>query len=541
MTRESTELATLRSYMKELVDRNEELTKRVQMLEAGIVKPEVELSFSTPNGSHQFEDSKEAVRPPEAPQEAARPPEVPQEAARPPEAQKEAVRSPKERQRNVEESGKTPLPGPTSLPKPDLYSAQGATGFAEKSMEFMSLMMENMKEMHQKLHEDKEESGTIRGVEVVRSGTHELPQLPVWSSTQAPLQLSDWLLLVAPVISDLSATAETWWKTMVAEAEQWYQSHMLLSPLERLQHGSEQPAALMQEKWQRLERRVATMMLQSIPEQVREELVSSRKLTVFAIVTHLYVTYCPGGITEKQNLLKNLEEPTEVANVSEAPSALRRWLRWRQRATEIGATMPDPTLLVRGLLRMTRKVLEANRELQFRVSLARHGLGIDTVPTLESVTQFAMHLLSECEQISQMEKKPMTPAPKGEIKLKSVETEKEDAAKGKGKGKDRSPEEEKTEKPRAKCRFFLTTEGCRKGKERRFSHSEKDGKRRCYTCGSTEHMAPECPRKSLSESPPKQKMVKAENDLGQGSKNAEDPSSETETMKGLIEEANKML
>ena len=190
---------------------------------------------------------------------------------------------------------------------------------------------------------------------------------------------------------------------------------------------------------------------------------------------------------------------------------------------------------------MTRKVLEANRELQFRVSLARHGLGIDTVPTLESVTQFAMHLLSECEQISQMEKKPMTPAPKGEIKLKSVETEKEDAAKGKGKGKDRSPEEEKTEKPRAKCRFFLTTEGCRKGKECRFSHSEKDGKRRCYTCGSTEHMAPECPRKSLSEYPPKQKMVKAENDLGQGSKNAEDPSSETETMKGLIEEANKML
>ena len=541
MTSESTELATLRSYMKELIDRNEELTKRVQMLEAGIVKPEVELSFSTPNGSHQFEESKEAVRPPEAPKEAVRPPEAPKEAVRPPEAPKEAVRSPKEKQSNVEDSGETPLPGSSSSSKPDLHAAQGATGFAEKSMEFMSLMMENMKEMHRKLHEDKEESGTIRGVEVVRSGTHELPQLPAWSSTQAPLQLSDWLLLVAPVISDLSATAETWWKTMVAEAEQWYQSHMLLSPLERLQHGSEQPAALMQEKWQRLERRVATMMLQSIPEQVREELVSSRKLTVFAIVTHLYVTYCPGGITEKQNLLKNLEEPTEVANVSEAPSALRRWLRWRQRATEIGATMPDPTLLVRGLLRMTRKVLEANRELQFRVSLARHGLGIDTVPTLESVTQFAMHLLSECEQISQMEKKPMTPAPKGEIKLKAVETEKEDAAKGKGKGKDRSPEEEKTEKPRAKCRFFLTTEGCRKGKECRFSHSEKDGKRRCYTCGSTEHMAPDCPRKSSSESPPKQKMVKAESESGQGSKSAEDPSSETETMKGLIEEANKML
>ena len=148
---------------------------------------------------------------------------------------------------------------------------------------------------------------------------------------------------------------------------------------------------------------MSTMMLQAMPDQVREELVSTRKMTVFAIVTHLYVVYCPGGIWEKHNLLKN-QEP-EVHTLGDAPTALRRWLRWRQTATEIGAAAPDPTLLVRGLLRMTKKVLEANRELSFRVSLARHGLGIDTVPTLDNVTKFAMHRLSECEQLSQMEKK----------------------------------------------------------------------------------------------------------------------------------------
>eukprot|EP00435_Cladocopium_sp_Y103_P009390 s5129_g2.t1 len=521
---ESEELVTMRPYMKDLIAQNEMLAKRIQVLEAGFAIPEAELSFSTPNGSQKMEDSKEAARPPEAPKEAARPPEVFKEAARPPEAPKEAARPPEvskeaarppeapkeaarppEVSKDAEMSGerkepKDPTSGEAQLPGHATNSAAGSTGFAEKSMEFMLLMMENMKEMNRRLQEEKEEGGSIRGIETVRSGLHELPGLPQWNQAQAPLQLSDWLLLIAPVISDLSATAETWWNTVVTESESWYQAHMLLSPLERLKHGTNTPSSLSLEKWQRLERRVATMMLQAVPEHVREELVASRKLTVFAIVTHLYVLYCPGGITEKQNLLKNLEEPPEVNALSEAPMALRRWLRWRQRATEIGATTPDPSLLVRGLLKMTRKVLESHRELQFRISLARHGLGIDTVPTLDNVTQFAMHLLSECEQLSQVERKPSNQAIKGEVKLKALDQEKEDAAKGKGKGKDRSSEEEKAEKPKTKC------------------------------------------RKNTSESPPKQKVAKAEGDASQGGgKNGEEQNGDSDSMKGLIEEANKML
>lgn len=70
----------------------------------------------------------------------------------------------------------------------------------------------------------------------------------------APLQLTDWLLLIEPLVSDLSATAETWWKLVLKEAEAWYQVHMQLSPVEKLQQGREPPMSLVQEKWQRLER-----------------------------------------------------------------------------------------------------------------------------------------------------------------------------------------------------------------------------------------------------------------------------------------------
>ena len=441
-------------------------------------------------------DLKEAASPPESVlKEAASPPEsVLKEAARPPESVlKEAARPPTSAPK---EAARPPegMSGEAQQPGGEHPSAEtGAAGFTEKSLEFMCLMMENMKELQRKYQEDREEGGSIRGIEVVRSGAQELPPLPGWSPNQSPLQLSDWLLLIEPVVSDLTATAETWWKTLLKEAEGWYQSHMKMSPLERLQHGHGTPPSLMQEKWQRLERRMSTMMLQAMPEQVREELVSTRRMSVFSIITHLYVIYCPGGISEKQNLLKNLEDPAEVQTLADAPMALRKWIRWRQRATEIGAITPDPALLVRGLLRMTKKVLETNRELQFRVSLARHGLGIDTVPTLESVTQFAMHLLSECEQLSQMEKKTVPNNAKVEPKVKMMEYEKEDA-KGKGKGREKTAEEDRGERQKVvKCKFYLTPEGCRKGRDCKFSHTEKDGKRRCYVCGAEEHLAPACP------------------------------------------------
>ena len=80
---ESNELAVMRSYMKDLIAQNEELTRRLHVVESSLQQggtdPEVDLSFSTPNGSSR-DERKEAERPPK---EAERPPK---EAERPPEA-----------------------------------------------------------------------------------------------------------------------------------------------------------------------------------------------------------------------------------------------------------------------------------------------------------------------------------------------------------------------------------------------------------------------------------------------------------------------
>ena len=164
--------------------------------------------------------------------------------------------------------------------------------FNKQPMKFMMLMMETMKEFQKSMGSPKDE-GMVRGVEVVRSGSPDLPLLASWDAQTGPLQLGDWLLLVEPIVSDLSVTANDWWKLIVEAAEEWYRSHIAMAPLERVKHVPEPPDEVAQQKWQRVERRTSAMLLQAVPSTGRDEL--------------------------------------EIGSVSDAPAALRRWMRWRHR------------------------------------------------------------------------------------------------------------------------------------------------------------------------------------------------------------------
>ena len=266
-------------------------------------------------------------------------------------------------------------------------------------MDLILLMMQNMQEL-QKHMMNREDVGAQNGVEVVRSGASDLPKLAEWDSQEGPLKMGDWLALLEPAISDLSTTSEIWWGEMVKQVQVWYQDHIKMAPLERAAHEPGAPVALQLKKWQRLERRVASMLLAAVPEQQREELVASKRLNVFAILCHLQLTYQPGGLGEKQTLLQNIESPPEALTLGDAVLGLRRWMRWRQRAAELQASEPDPSVLVKAVTKLTAKVLGAHSELSFRIALARSTLMVDTRPTRDVVGQFATHLLAEIEQVA---------------------------------------------------------------------------------------------------------------------------------------------
>ena len=264
-----------------------------------------------------------------------------------------------------------PSGGQTSDEPREKASSSGTTT-TDRNMELMMLMMQNMQALQKRFLDDsRKDKDLIDGVEMIRTGTTELPMLAEWHPQEAPLRMGDWVTLLEPLIADMSATSEEWWQVMMREVNAWYLHHLSLSPLDRTGHLPETPLALQERRWRRLEKRVAGLLLKAIPDAQREEMVARKCLNVFGIMTTLQVSYQPGGLGEKRSLLKSLEEPTEASSSTEAVVALRKWMRWRARTVEICAMEPDPAILMKGLTRLCAKVLEGNQELRFRISLAR--------------------------------------------------------------------------------------------------------------------------------------------------------------------------
>ena len=387
----------------------------------------------------------------------------------------------------------------------------------------------------------------------------ELPKLSMWDPESGPIDFNDWLALIQPYMEDLADTATEWWTEMLGHVQRWYDEHMQLTPLARLGHECKAPSSLALRKWTRLERRASAMLMAALPEPIKDEILSSRMVTTFGILRKLYVAYQPGGLAEKSLVLAALENPREETTLAAGVAGLRKWIRWRRRAKDIGVSIPDPTVLLRGLTKLTRKVLGGHADLAFRISLARNTLLLDSVPNHTTVGQFADHLLAELEQLHLQDRKKKEPtAPLVDPKAKEIKGEME-KGKGKGKSKDKGGAKgDRRDAPRGaagegdevpKCRFYLTEQGCRKGRLCDWSHDQTDGRRRCYACGSLEHLAPDCPRSSTTTSPTssttRPKIAKAEEEKRPASA---DDTSETssvrpsdETMQQLLQEANKML
>lgn len=168
-----------------------------------------------------------------------------------------------------------------------------------------------------------------------------------------------------------------------------------MTPLQRLSHEVQASDELAQPKWARLERRASGMLMSALPLSVKEEVVSTRSVSALGILTKVLVIYQPGGLAEKSLIISSLEAPREEQSIHAAVQSLRKWIRWRRRAT----------VLMRGLTKLTKKVMASNPELAFRVSLARNTLQVDSVPTHQSVAKIADHILAEMEQVAHQDRK----------------------------------------------------------------------------------------------------------------------------------------
>ncbi len=412
-------------------------------------------------------------------------------------------------------------------------------------MKGMMKLMEGMQMMQSQILEIRKN----KDVEVVKGSVGELPRLAEWRPETAPLDLTDWLISIEPAMGDLSDGSQQWWEEMITTSKRWYAEHQELTPLEKVSHEVTVPGHLQDPKFQRLEKRATALLMAAIPSQQQEEVIAAKEVSAIGVLTRLMIAYQPGGLSEKAAILGALDAPEEAQNLGQAVLGLRRWLRWHRRAGDIGVVRPDATIQVRGLQKLVKKILKDHADLAFRIQLAKSSLLIDTAPTSESVLRYANHLLAEIEQVAHQDKKKKEAQPLPDPKIKRFEE------KGSGKGGEWKKEErgsrdwaggspEKTLSPT--CKFFLTEQGCKKGKSCQFQHTLDDQKR-CWNCGSSLHFSPKCDRPREGDSKGAKgegktaKVIKREENMKKEEGDKKEAEGSTEVMKGLLEEANKML
>ena len=288
---------------------------------------------------------------------------------------------------------------------------------------------------------------------------------------------------------------------MLVSVRRWYAEHQEKTPLERANHKPQVPLSLQDQvfkDWRRGSLHFSCRPYhQAIPSTQQDDVLASKEVNTVGILSRLMLCYQPGGLSEKGAILSALDSPEEAQTLAGAVTGLRRWLRWHRRAGEVGVTRPDATLQIKGLSRLMKRVLKDSADLAFRVQLSRSSLQVDTAPTEGSVMTFANHLLAEVEQIAHQDKRRKEDARSStEPKVKRLE---ESAGSSKGEGKAWKGSSGQSSTP---CKFFQSEEGCKKGKQCTWSHVLEGDKTRCWTCGSTGHLAPACdkPKEPLKDS-----------------------------------------
>ena len=246
----------------------------------------------------------------------------------------------------------------------------------------------------------------------------------------------------------------------------------------------------------------------SLDAAVSSEMVA-RRLTKSSpgLVFRLLTLYQPGGEQEKGLILYQLQSPAPASTAQGAVDALRAWGRWLRRSEAIGLTKPDPTILIRSLGMIVSLVLASEYHANFRTSLIRSALKVDTAPSYESVKSFYQHLLAEMEALATGTATSAASSPTSPSAPPRVKELRTGTRNGERNRNGESPtsmstsltpgnNQEKTEKRASTaCRYFgKTNKGCTRGSKCPFKHGIEK-RERCLECGGKGHQARECPTK----------------------------------------------
>ena len=109
-----------------------------------------------------------------------------------------------------------------------------------------------------------------------------------------------------------------------------------------------------------------------------EQALSFRNVTCTCLLFLTMRMYQPGGLTERSELLKGLTNLAVCESAGSAVAILQKWFRHLERARAMEISVPDSSLLLDGVDKCMKNLLQANANLQFRVQNIRMQLQLDT-------------------------------------------------------------------------------------------------------------------------------------------------------------------
>ncbi|CAE7327876.1 RE1 [Symbiodinium sp. CCMP2592] len=335
--------------------------------------------------------------------------------------------------------------------------------------------------------------------EQIRPGAAELPRLHE-ADEMAAINVGDWLHGLSGPMGDLTDGSAQWWSNVLESLNAYYQDYVGTSAVRKLQLKADDYAVglLRDNKWVRVDKRAASMLLQAVPEGIRAEVLANRLQSTLSILARIMTIYRPGSAAERQQVLRALEMPAVANSPMELVEALRKWARWLKRAQDLGLQVPDASILLRGLDNASKLQLERHGEVMFRTNMLRFGLELDSSPTVASVEKLHHHLLAEFEQLAYRGRgKGGTTSSTPTLKpMTTTDPYGPNTPKG-----GTSPTSMPGPKP---CKFYASEAGCQRP-QCRFQHdwnsfSREDRSDRCKGCGGRGHMKKNCPMKTSDSS-----------------------------------------
>ena len=322
------------------------------------------------------------------------------------------------------------------------------------------------------------------------SKTTEAEKLPEISESSS-VDFGDWLYCLEHTMGDISASSAEWWRYVVRDAQEYYDKYQSADQYARLSLKPSPSMELTQDRWSRVDRRGAAVLIAAVPEDVKKELVASRVKTTLDVLSRLMILYRPGSAMEKGQLLRRIENPEQAGSIQDAVEGLRHWQRYYQRAKDLRVNTPDPSILMRALDHMLKKAIADNPEVGFRMNLMRYHLRVDVAPTEDNVLAVHRAFLAEFEQMGYKKRAKGGVEQATGPRLRAMDKEQPQLP--------TSP----TTIPKGgsrPCRFYLSDEGCRRGKSCKYEHSMKDLSKaerrdRCFECGAKGHLSSTCPTK----------------------------------------------